>query len=153
MTNEPPSAAELQDKHRGWLPARAVVHEAYASRFQHHASGAIMVVPWRKEGVPWADHLYTVEKTQPAGTQPVLYVLFAESSAADSKWRIRAVSVEGAGFDNRKDLPDAWKGVRDADLDRVSGVPGCVFVHAAGFIGGNKTFDGALAMAQKAVDL
>ena len=62
-------------------------------------------------------------------------------------------SKENGGFQNRKDLPDAWKGVRDAELDKVSGIEGCVFVHAAGFIGGNKTFDGTLAMAQKALEL
>jgi uncharacterized UPF0160 family protein len=30
----------------------------------------------------------------------------------------------------------------------VSGVPGCVFVHASGFIGGNATYEGALEMAR-----
>ena len=66
---------------------------------------------------------------------------------------MRAVSKEGGGFENRKDLPDAWKGVRDQQLDEVSGIPGCVFVHANGFIGGNKTFEGALSMAKKAVEM
>jgi len=150
--------AELTDKWRGWLPARTVVREAYAQRHQYDLQGRIMVVPWRKEGVPWADHLYSLEKEEGATQQQqqqqqVLYVLFPESGEADSKWRIRAVSVEGGGFENRKDLPDAWKGLRDEELSRVAGVPGCVFVHASGFIGGNGTFEGALEMARKAVDV
>ncbi|TKA61030.1 hypothetical protein B0A49_09207 [Cryomyces minteri] len=146
--------SELRDKWKGWLPARAVVREAYNSRKQYDAHGRIMVVPWRKEGVPWAYHLYALEaaSSEPAASQ-VLYVLFAESDEPDSKWRIRAVSVEGGGFENRKDLPDAWKGVRDEQLDQVAGVPGCIFVHASGFIGGNKTFAGALKMAQKALEM
>ena len=43
--------------------------------------------------------------------------------------------------------------MRDAALDEVTGIEGGVFVHAAGFIGGNKTFEGALAMAVKALEM
>ena len=144
---------ELTDRATAWLPARKAVAEAYNARLQYDPQGRILVLP---DGMPWADHLYTLEKEAPLpeGVAPqVLYVLFPESSGPDSKWRIRAVSKENGGFLNRKDLPDAWKGVRDEELDKVSGIPGCVFVHAAGFIGGNKTFDGALAMAKKALEL
>jgi uncharacterized UPF0160 family protein len=145
---------ELEDKHRSWLPARAVVKQAFQERTKWDGQGKVMVLPHRKDGLPWSDHLYNLEREEGKGAEAqVLYVLFPENGDADSKWRIRAVSVEGAGFDNRKDLPGAWKGVRDAELDKVSGIDGCVFVHASGFIGGNKTFEGALAMAKKAVEL
>lgn len=143
---------EVTDRAAAWLPARNSVKLAYDSRLQHDPKGRILVLP---EGMPWADHLYTLEKEQPIpdGVEPqVLYVLFPENTEPDSKWRIRAVSKENGGFQNRKDLPDPWKGVRDEQLSEVSGVPGGVFVHAAGFIGGNKTFDGALEMAKKACD-
>jgi uncharacterized UPF0160 family protein len=33
----------------------------------------------------------------------------------------------------------------------MTGIPGCIFVHANGFIGGNKTKEGALAMARAAL--
>ena len=83
----------------------------------------------------------------------MLYALFAESGDADSKWRIRAVSLDAGSFENRKALPEKWRGVRDAELSAVSGVEGGVFVHAGGFIGGNRSFGGALEMARKAVEL
>ncbi|KAI8934307.1 hypothetical protein NX059_009046 [Plenodomus lindquistii] len=143
---------ELTDRANSWLPARHQVKAAYDARFQYDPQGRILVLP---EGMPWADHMYTLEKESqlPEGVSPhVLYVLFPEDKP-EGKWRIRAVSKENGGFENRKDLPDAWKGVRDEQLDAVSGIPGCVFVHAAGFIGGNKSFDGALAMAKKALEL
>ena len=143
---------ELTDRARSWLPARHNVKQAYDARLQYDPQGRILVLP---EGMPWADHLYTLEKEVPIpdGVSPqVLYVLFPEDQP-EGKWRIRAVSKENGGFQNRKDLPDAWKGVRDEELDKVSGIPGCVFVHAAGFIGGNKSFDGTLAMAKKALEL
>ena len=146
---------ELGDKFRSWLPARALVKQAFSERRKWNEGGRIMVLPHRKDGLPWSDHLYNLEREEGVakeGEGQVLYVLFPESGDADSKWRIRAVSVEGAGFDNRKDLPDAWKGVRDEQLSQAAGIEGCVFVHASGFIGGNKTFEGALAMAKKAVE-
>jgi uncharacterized UPF0160 family protein len=143
---------ELTDRANAWLPARHSVKQAYDSRLQYDPQGRILVLP---EGMPWADHLYNFEKESPIpdGVAPqVLYVLFPEDKP-EGKWRIRAVSKENGGFVNRKDLPDAWKGVRDEQLDQISGVQGCVFVHAAGFIGGNKSFDGALAMTKKALEL
>jgi uncharacterized UPF0160 family protein len=48
-------------------------------------------------------------------------------------------------------MPDPWKGLRDDALSAVCGIPGCVFVHASGFIGGNATYEGVLEMARKAV--
>jgi len=50
-------------------------------------------------------------------------------------------------------LPTAWRGLRDAELSAVSGIAGCVFVHASGFIGGNDTVEGALEMAKKALTI
>jgi len=47
----------------------------------------------------------------------------------------------------RLSLLNKWCGVRDEELSELSGIPGCIFVHASGFIGGNKTYDGALQMA------
>ncbi|PNS14897.1 hypothetical protein CAC42_2126 [Sphaceloma murrayae] len=140
--------SELMDKSQAWLPARSNVKDAFDKRTQYDQSGKILVIP---ESMPWADHLYALEKEQDVEGQ-VLYVLFPEGEWA-GKWRIRAVGIENGGFENRKALPADWRGVRDEELDKISGVSGCVFVHASGFIGGNKTFEGALQMAKKALDL
>jgi hypothetical protein len=35
-----------------------------------------------------------------------------------------------------------WRGIRDTELSKVSGIPGCIFVHASGFIGGNSSYEG-----------
>ena len=66
----------------------------------------------------------------------------------EKKYRVQAVSVPGS-FESRKPLPKAWRGVRDDALSELSGIPDCVFVHASGFIGGNATSEGALAMARE----
>ncbi|KAK5138387.1 hypothetical protein LTR08_003448 [Meristemomyces frigidus] len=143
---------ETADRFHSWLPARALVHQAFADRRQHDAQGRIIVIPYRAEGVPWTDHLFALEADAgEVGT--VLYALFAESGEADCKWRIRAVSLDAGSFENRKGLPEQWRGVRDQELSRISGVKGCVFVHASGFIGGNASYGGALEMARKAVEV
>jgi hypothetical protein len=49
---------------------------------------------------------------------------------------VQAVSESAGSFKNRRDMPAAWRGLRDAKLSEVSGIPGCVFVHTGGFIGG-----------------
>lgn len=44
-------------------------------------------------------------------------------------------------------LIEEWRGLRGQELSDISGIPGSVFVHANGFIGGNETLSGALSMA------
>ena len=48
------------------------------------------------------------------------------------QWRVQAVSVAPASFQNRKSLPKAWQGLRDQQLSELAGIPNCVFVHASG---------------------
>lgn len=138
---------KLNYSHRDWLPARNYVREVYAARKQHETGGRVMVFA---RGVPWKDHLYGLEAEHPA-EDPVVYVLYPESSEEGSRWRIQAVAESKDSFESRKALPEPWRGVRDESLDEVTGIKGGVFVHASGFIGGNKTFEGAAQMALKAL--
>ncbi|RFU29517.1 hypothetical protein B7463_g6839, partial [Scytalidium lignicola] len=132
---------------KSWLLARGIVRAAYAKRRGYGSEGRILV--FDSQSVPWKDYLYTLED-EDKGQAKVVYVLYPEKPVPDAKWRIQCVPVSKDSFESRKPLPDAWKGFRDEKLDEICGVEGRVFVHAAGFIGGNKTFDGAKIMAQKA---
>lgn len=131
-----------------WLPARSIVQAAFDQRTKHDPQGRVLVL--EGQSVPWKEHLYSLEGE---GNPSVLYVLYAESTQPGAKWRIQCVPETQDSFTSRKPLPEAWRGFRDAELDGVAGVDGCVFVHAAGFIGGNKTFEGAMEMATKALAL
>jgi uncharacterized UPF0160 family protein len=135
---------------KSWLPARDIVHKAYTKRLEHDPKGRVLV--FDGQSVPWKDHLYTFEALEISDAK-VLYVLYPEQSTPDAKWRIQAVPVSSDSFESRKPLPEAWRGFRDEKLDEISGVSGGVFVHAAGFIGGNKTFEGAKAMTLKALEM
>lgn len=80
------------------------------------------------------DHLFTLESTLsiPEDEKP-LYVVYPDES---SKWRIQCVPVSIDSFTSRKPLPEQWRGLRDDTLSEKSGIQGCIFVHASGFIGG-----------------
>ncbi|KAI2623758.1 putative UPF0160 protein C27H6.8 [Xylaria nigripes] len=132
-----------------WLPARSVVQEAFDKRMAIHPQGHIMVIEGR--GAPWKDHIFAIEEELKTEEQNrPLYVLFPETPRPDSRWRIQAVPVSRDSFQSRKPLPTPWRGMRDEALDEITGVPGCIFTHASGFIGGAKTYEGALALAEKA---
>lgn len=128
-----------------WLPARDIVEAAFDSRFDIHPSGEIIVL---EQFCPWKEHLYSIEKEKNA--QGVIkFVLFSDLS---SKWRISTVSVTSTSFEFRFGLPEPWRGVRDEELSKLTGVPGCIFVHAAGFIGGCETKEGVLQLAKLALE-
>ena len=63
------------------------------------------------------------------------------------------MAVSPDNFESRKPLPLQWRGLRDDELSKESGIPGCIFVHMSGFIGGNKSYEGALAMARASLTL
>lgn len=128
-----------------WLPARSIVEEAFAAAASVHESGKVLVLA--SAGCPWKEHLMDIEKE--AGCMGrTIYVLFSDGKGS---WRVQCVPKENASFQNRKSLP--WKGLRDDDLSKASGIDGGIFVHASGFIGGNKSYEGAKAMAIKALEI
>ena len=98
------------------------------------------------------EHLFELEQelSLPAANQP-LYVVYPDEMGGN--WRVQAIPVSPESFESRKALPEPWRGIRDDELSRLSGIEGCVFVHASGFIGGNKTKEGALEMAQRALEI
>lgn len=133
----------LQFYQSAWLPARVVVEEAVKARHQVDPSGE--VVMFSQGGCPWKEHLFTLEtelKVEPS----IKFVLYADQNG---QWRVQCVPAGLNTFQNRLSLLEEWRGVRDEALSELSGIPGCIFVHASGFIGGNKTQEGALEMARR----
>lgn len=130
----------------GWLPARVIVEEALAKRKSVHPSGEIMKLP---RFCPWQEHLFDLEEEEEVNREPLTkYVLFQDSRAG---WRVQAAPKVRGSFENRLTLPKEWCGLRDKELSDFIGIPGCVFVHANGFIGGHTTEEGAFEMASKAL--
>ena len=60
--------------------------------------------------------------------------------------------VNACFFVVRLSLLDEWRGLRDEPLIALSGIKGCIFVHASGFIGGNETREGVLNMVRRTLE-
>lgn len=127
-----------------WMPVRVLVQEAFNSRTDHHSSGRIMVL---KQNMPWMQHLFELEEEHNL-TGAIHYIIFPDSK----DWRIRAMPVTPASFELRRKIRSEWLGLVNEDLSAKAGIEGCVFVHTTGFIGGNKTMEGALQMAIKCLE-
>lgn len=124
-----------------WLPAKNIVVEAVKNRMEVDPSGKIIVL---SQFCPWKEHLYTVESDENI-ENIIEFVLFVDSSGS---WRVSTVPVTSTSFKFRKGLPEELRGLRDEELSEKSGVPDCIFIHAAGFIGGAKNKESALKLAK-----
>ena len=130
-----------------WWPARTVVENAIDKRFETWKGGRI--ISFDNGTCPWKEHLYDLEREQGIEGE-ILFCLFEDD--ANKTWRVAAVGVEGQIFVSRLKLNEEWCALRDQELSEKSGIDNCVFVHASGFIGGNKTKEGALQMAMKTIE-
>ncbi|KAF6136214.1 hypothetical protein GIB67_036892 [Kingdonia uniflora] len=154
---------------KSWLPARSIVLECLEARRDVDPNGEIMTL---NRFCPWKLHLFELEeetKIDPS-IKYVLYQIilsameenlsiyrkkieYTKKDERSKSWRVQAASVAPDKFESRKPLPVQWRGLRDEELSELSGIPGCVFVHMSGFIGGNKSYEGALSMAREALKL
>ncbi|CAF3931108.1 unnamed protein product, partial [Adineta steineri] len=131
-----------------WWPARSLLEQAIAKRFDIDSSGSILVLD---QPIPWREHLFDIEQEEKEKLgDKIKYVLYPDSNKT---WYIQAVPLNNKSFENRLSLPKQWQGLRDDELSTKSGIPGCIFVHASGFIGGNATYDGVLTMARRSLEL
>ena len=79
----------------------------------------------------------------------VLFVIYPDSDG--DQYQIKTVPVEAGSFVARMDLPKSWAGLRDLELAAVTGVQDSVFCHMNLFIGGAKSLDGAIRLAELAL--
>jgi uncharacterized UPF0160 family protein len=80
---------------------------------------------------------------------PLFAVLFRLD--VDS-WQLVAVPSDSQkNFEYKKLLPEEWRGKRNEELDKVTGVVGSLFCHRSGFMAVTKTKEGILKMAELAL--
>jgi len=123
-----------------WLPARSLVEEAVGKRKSVHPSGKIVELT---KYCPWADHLHDIERDMGIEGQ-LLYVIYSDPN---SIFRVQCVPKDKGSFVSRLPLAEAWQGLRDKALDKVTGIEGGIFVHANGFIAGHNTRAGVISLA------
>ncbi|GLU21303.1 hypothetical protein SLE2022_374490 [Rubroshorea leprosula] len=84
--------------------------------------------------------LYAREDIDPSGEIMVL--------TRSCPWKLHIFELEEDMKINPSIKYVVYQDDRSEELSEVAGIPGCVFVHVSGFIGGNKSYEGALAMAR-----
>lgn len=118
--------------------AQQIVDEAI-----DQSEGHIMVL---NQFVPWQEFLF-LSNNQKA--DEIQFVVFP-SNRGGYNWQCVPDSL--GGFGQRKPVPSEWKGLRDASLQEVTGIPTAIFCHPAGFLGSAQTLEDAIALAKLAVN-
>lgn len=96
-----------------------------------------------EKSCPYMEHIFDIEKER--GIEGQTKFILVHNT--DGSWRVRAMSLNMNTYALRKQILPKCLGMRDQELSDACGIPGCVFVHINGFIGINKTKEGALQMA------
>ena len=65
---------------------------------------------------------------------------------------VRAVRKNASSFESRKNLPMAWAGKSDEELQKITGVKDAVFCHNARFIANAKSKEGAIDLVKIALE-
>lgn len=99
------------------------------------------IIILEKQFLPWESVLN--KKSEP---------LFVIEPNSNGGWKVKTVRDNPDDFKNRKDLPEAWAGKADDELQKISEVDDAIFCHNARFIVTAKSKQGAIALAQKAID-
>lgn len=82
-----------------------------------------------------------------SGADHLLFVVHPR----DKDWCLTGIRRADEGFELRADLPAAWAGLTNGELEAACGVEGASFCHNGRFIAAAKTRDAVLAMAEIAV--
>ena len=101
-----------------------------------------------KKIIVWDTH-YPCEDVFGRFPEPLFFIY---PKSADNTWAVKAVRNDIKSFKNRKDLPASWAGLRDEELQKITGVPDAVFCHRALFVAVAKSKEGAIKLAQIAVE-
>lgn len=109
-------------------------------RAQRLLDGRVLYL--QEGGMPWT-HVVVAEMPE------VMFVIYPDSEG--EQYQVKTVPVEIGSFLARLDLPKAWAGLRNQELAAVTGVHDSVFCHSNLFIGGARSMEGALRLAELAL--
>lgn len=125
------------------IPTKVAVRQKVEAAYKNRSLfGRLMMFD---DATSWQSHIYDIEDSE---TYEVLYVI---NKFDDNDWRITAVAKREGSRVCRLALPQAWRGLRDTELEKVSGVKDVTFCHASGFMGGSKTLEGVRTMSALAL--
>lgn len=79
-------------------------------------------------------------------------ILYAVYPSNRGGYGIQAIQKNSNSFENRKPFPEAWAGLRDKDLQAVTGVQTARFCHNARFLCTTETLEDAIKIANLAIN-
>ncbi|MEJ7784983.1 MAG: MYG1 family protein [Solirubrobacteraceae bacterium] len=118
---------------QAWQRARSLVHAAIERAEDPRVVELERNMPWREPLV--------------ASAPEALFVIYPKSDG----WALNAVPVDLGSFDNRLDLPEAWAGLTDEQLQAQTGVADALFAHPARFYASARSREGVMALARLAL--
>lgn len=83
---------------------------------------------------------------------PLPEVLFVVYPRYGDRWGLEVVPKQFVGFERKKPLPEAWAGKSDKELADITGVADALFCHNKRFLAVAGTKEGALKLAQIALN-
>lgn len=128
--------------------SRAIIHARSAEEGVARAEEAYRRAPDKRIVV--IDHHYPWYEALRAHPEPLFVV--KPSRGDENMWKVEAVRDDTHSFKNRKDFPLAWAGKFREELAGITGVPDALFCHNKRFIVAAGSQEGAIALAQLAVD-
>ena len=71
----------------------------------------------------------------------------------DGRWKAEATFLSYSSMERRLKFPESWAGLRDEELQKVTGVPDAIFCHNGLFMVVALSKEGAIRLAEKALEL
>lgn len=79
-------------------------------------------------------------------------LFFVRYRDTDDNWSVKAMRDNDSGYENRKCFPSSWAGLSGEELAKVSGVNDAQFCHRGLFLTVAKSKEGAIKMAELAIN-
>jgi len=95
------------------------------------------------------DNNYPFEFILHSYPEPI-FVIYPRKT--DNSWGAKAIKKDIKTFNNRKDFPIIWGGLQNEELKKITGVSDAVFCHRGLFMAVAKTKEGAIKLAQIALE-
>jgi uncharacterized UPF0160 family protein len=128
----------IEAKIRG-LASKARAKGMVEQAIERAGTSAILELPM---GMPYRSVLMKSE------AEHILFVV----NPRGGDWTLNGIKLGNDTFDQRADLPAAWAGLSDGDLEQATGVKGAKFCHNARFIAVADSRDAIMEMAEIAVN-
>jgi len=95
--------------------------------------------------MPWKEHVLNSQQPKAKG------ILFCLTPNVNDDWCCTCAITESGSYECRKQLPESWAGLRNEQLQAITGIPDAKFCHPSRFICGAKSREGIINIAKKAI--